>query len=157
MNESAIDLHIAETIAEIDKTLLWINSLSSLRKVSNEGVLSVLRFTQLFESLPPIIRCEMRDSLTDKEARWLMCFDGILFKKAMLTKDVTWLRGALILHIIEDFREDYRENLRSIQYWKAQFQYSEMSMDMVLSEIISLAAPRGLLYFRANFFSLRSV
>jgi hypothetical protein len=42
----------------------------------------------------------------------MLTISGFMAEEALNTKDPKWIRGAILLHVIDDFSGDYRENFR---------------------------------------------
>jgi len=93
--------------------LKWLASVSvRFRPKSADTLEKVLDFTESFEQLPEHERNDLVASVSDEVAKKLFAFSAFLTELALTTSETRWVKGAIILHIVEDFRKDYRENFR---------------------------------------------
>ena len=93
--------------------LQWLESVSvRFRPKSADTFEKVLDFTDAFERLPESEKSVLVSNMSDEVAKKLLAFSAFFAELALATGEVRWVKGAIVLHVIEDFRKDYRENFR---------------------------------------------
>lgn len=98
---------------DIYDSLKWLESVSvRFRPKSMDVYEKVLDFSQKFEQLPASERAELMAKISSDLAKKLLSFSAFFAELAMASGESKWIRGAGLLHVLEDFRADYRENYR---------------------------------------------
>ncbi|MCA3176879.1 MAG: hypothetical protein ING36_15335 [Burkholderiales bacterium] len=98
---------------DCSEILNWLATVSfRFRPKSNESVKKGLLLTEAFEKLSFDERNQIIDSLPSGLDMKLLALSGLMAEAAINTKNVSFVKGALVLHLLENFRKDYRENIR---------------------------------------------
>ena len=92
-----------------------------------------------FAALPRADRAIVTGSLDPATGQKLVSLSGRLAERAMNTRDPAWLKAALTLHVIEDFRNDYRENIRHL----VLVSHAAIRIDADLATMIAELEPIG--------------
>lgn len=95
------------------KLLKWLESVSvRFRPKSADTFEKVLYFTDSFKRLSESEKSELVSSVSAEVSKKLLAFSAFFAELALATSEMRWIKGAIVLHVIEDFRKDYRENFR---------------------------------------------
>jgi hypothetical protein len=93
--------------------LNWLANISfRFRPKSNEAVEKGLLLTAAFEKLSLEERDKIVETLPDVLDMKLLALSGFMAEAAINTRNALFIKGALVLHLMENFRQDYRENIR---------------------------------------------
>ncbi len=140
-------------MSNIYDRLAWLEELSvRFRPKSEEIYESVLDFTVEFENLSASERAKFVSTISDEASKKLLALSAFLAEFALSKKSVRWIKAALLVHVIEDFQKDYRENFRYLALIAHSASVLGVPIKDVLDEILpiaSLRAKNGLI----NFFS----
>ncbi|MCW7467838.1 hypothetical protein ND860_18425 [Leptospira levettii] len=82
------------------------------RNQNSENFQEMLNFGFYFENLSKDNQILFKEALPNIMYKKLLSFSGLLAEYAIYTKDEKYIRTGVVFHIIEDFRIDYRENIR---------------------------------------------
>lgn len=131
--------------------LNWLEKLNVRFRPNTEQVFNaLLEFTDKFENLSKIERTTFVDLVSDDVAKKLLSLSAFVSEYAMSVKSEKWLRVALVLHIIVDFRKDHRENYRYLILIAYASSTLKVSMKKICDDIMdsaSLRAQSGLIDF----------
>jgi len=98
---------------DLISTLKWLETVSvRFRPKSIATFDRVLEFTQLFENLSDSERFDLMTEISGETAEKILAISAFFAELAMSTGEAKWIKGAVMLHVIEDFRKDYRDNIR---------------------------------------------
>jgi hypothetical protein len=81
------------------------------RPKTDDTVRKGMKLAAAFEQMPADERIKLVPLVTPVELK-LMGLSGFMAEAAINTRDAAFIRAALLLHVLEDFRKDYRENYR---------------------------------------------
>jgi hypothetical protein len=125
-------------INDTNRLLERLNSVSfRYRPKTVEPLENGLALTRAFEQLSAIDRSTVVADLTSGAAMRLLSLSAFMAEKAISTKDPVWVRAALLLHIIEDFRKDFRENIRYL----VLIAYASKKIGVDIAEVVESLAP----------------
>lgn len=100
-------------MVDVNEKLKWLESVSvRFRPKSEDTFEKVLDFTESFERLSESEKADLVSSVSDEVTKKLLAFSAFFAELALATGEMRWVKGAIVLHVIEDFRKDYRENFR---------------------------------------------
>jgi hypothetical protein len=76
----------------------------------------------------------------------LRSLSGYMAETAIETKDISWIKSAIVLNVIDDFEKDYRENYRYLVL--AAYAAKEINVDfsLICSSIITFTSDRASSY-----------
>lgn len=118
----------------VNDAIDWLKSLSvRFRPKSLEKFQEILVFTKIYMALSDIDRDKFRLALSDVATKKLLPLSAFCAELAMETNEADWLKVAVLLQVIEDFRTDYRENIRYL----VLIAYSANSIKADLNKIIN--------------------
>lgn len=78
----------------------------------------------------------------------LLGLSGFMVEAAVSSHDASLIRSAVILHIIEDFRNDYRENYRYLVLIAYASKLLGVDLKFVVASVESFASERAVKYLR---------
>lgn len=123
---------------DLDEGIGWLESLSvRFRPKSSDTYDKAFELAQMFEHSPPPDRATLVAKVSDQAAKKLLSLSAFLAERAMDTGDAKWLKAAVLLHVMEDFRKDYRENIRYL----VLVDYAAKSINAQLESLIDGAIP----------------
>jgi hypothetical protein len=129
---------------DINDIFQLLNSIRVRSKPKSMNIFNkTLCFTELFEKLKKTEQTEIIEVFTDIEAGKLLTLSVSLAEVAMLTGNVKWINGAIILQIIEDFRIDYRNNVRHLVLIDRSAIYINTNLAEVVKKNIHMASSRA--------------
>lgn len=98
---------------DCSEILNWLATFSfRFRPKSNEPFEKGLLLSEAFEKLSVEERNQIIEILPSGLDMKLLALSGFMAEAAINTKNVSFIKGALALHLLENFRKDYRENIR---------------------------------------------
>lgn len=125
-------------MSNMNDALTFLEALSvRFRPKSHDTYDKVLNIAKAFEQLSPQERASFINQLSSDAAKKVLSFSAFFAEMAIATGESEWLRGAVLLHLIEDFRRDYRENYRYL----ALVAYSANQINARLNAIIQDLLP----------------
>lgn len=93
--------------------LAWLAGVSlRFRPKTGDTVARGARLASAFEQLTPEERLRLVPMVTLEIGQKLMGLSGFMAEAAINQRDPSLIRAGLMLHVLEDFRKDYRENYR---------------------------------------------
>jgi hypothetical protein len=126
------------TIESIRQMLGQIDSISlRFRPKSPEPIDNGLAVAKAFESLPQDGRALVLKDLAPSLGSKLLALSGFMAEAAINSGDAIWIRSAIVLHVIEDFGKDYRENFRYL----ILLAYAASKLNVNLSGIVDSVLP----------------
>lgn len=129
---------------EIWDAMNWLESVSvRFRPKSVDTLEKVLEFTLLFERLSAPDKLTLSSAISDEMAKKLLSLSGFFAEQAMATGDAKWVRGALVLHLIEDFGRNYRENYRYLVLVSYAANYIKTNFSDVMKGVLGMASVRS--------------
>ncbi len=130
-------------IKKIGEILKWLESVSfRFKPKSSEPFDKGLLLAKFFEGLSNTDRSSVLKRLQANTANKLLPLSAFMAEKAIDTSDSSWIRAAVILHIIEDFRKDYRENIRYLVLIAYAAKEIKVDFHQIVSSVLSLASVR---------------
>ncbi|WP_211474739.1 hypothetical protein [Collimonas humicola] len=134
--------------------LNWLATVSfRFRPKSNEAVEKGLLLAETFDKLSLKEKSEIVKILPSGLDMKLLALSGFMAEAAINKKNADYIKGALVLHLLENFRRDYRENIRYIVL--IAFAANEIGINFSsvidsLSDVASVEAKRHLNNFSAR-------
>jgi len=130
---------------EVTETLLqWVGATSARRwRLSSEAAENGFALAQAYEALSPDERELVRETLTESESKKLLGLAAILAETAIDNRDPAWIRVALIVHIIENLREDYREHIRYLIFSAYAAEQLHLDLGESIRSVLVLASDRA--------------
>jgi hypothetical protein len=104
--------------AKVEKCIEVLNEIEQKLAGNRRGVsprlddIGVLADT--YSELDPSDRKFVFECITEKVGLYLIGFTAALSAKAIDTSEEIWIKRSIILHVMEGFRIDYRENIRNL-------------------------------------------
>lgn len=96
----------SEALGTLDSTSL------RFRPKNDEPVANGSALANAFERMSESDRVRSLQVISPALGMKLLALSGFMAEAAINHGDASWIRPALVLHTIEDFRKDYRENFR---------------------------------------------
>lgn len=128
--------------SELKEILIWLDKISVRFRPKSIGVYDrVLSLSKIFESLSADQRGELVLEVTDNLSKKLLAFSGFFAESALTTGDSRWIRGAIVLHFIENVRQDYRESIRYLALIDYACLKIGIKFEEVFSSVSALALP----------------
>ena len=107
---------MANNVCSVDTCIEFGNWLAStslrFRPTSFEPFDKALSLTKCFEALSEPDKLRVQDALHPLIGPKLLTLSGFMAEAAINRHDRAFIRAAIVLHVIEDFRTDYRDNIR---------------------------------------------
>jgi hypothetical protein len=101
------------TVDDCAAQLAWLAATSlRFRPKTGDTVARGAQLASAFEQLTPEDRLKLIPLVTPEVGMKLMGLSGFMAEAAINTGEAALIRAALMLHVLEDFRKDYRENYR---------------------------------------------
>lgn len=126
------------------------SALSSLSLVSlrfrpktNEPVENGRVIAKSFEQASEIERIRLLATINSTLAIKLLALSGFMAEAAVNAADEPLLRAAILLHVIEDFRKDYRENYRYLVLITHASKKIGVDLKSVVGSIENIASERA--------------
>jgi hypothetical protein len=101
------------------------------------------RLAELYAQASLGDRQEIASKASPELRRKLQAISGFMAEEAMNTKDRKWIRGAILLQLIDDFSGDYRENFRYLALVNYAAKKIGVSMIDVVDSVMPLASSRS--------------
>lgn len=121
----------------------WLKSLNvRFRPKSLEKFQEISAFTQIYVNLSDAGRDKFRLAFSDAATKKLLPLSAFCAEFAMETNDADWLKVAILLQVIEDFRIDYRENIRYLVLIAYGANSIGADFNKIINEVLSIASTR---------------
>jgi hypothetical protein len=134
------------TALEKCQELLSMLSATSFRfrPKTQEPLVAGLTLAKLYEQLSEQDRMRLRDAIQPAITRKLLSLSGLLAENAVNQNDISFVRAGVILHLLDDFRGDYRENIRYLIL--ISFAAKKLSFDFkqIVDQIRNIATERAI-------------
>lgn len=128
----------------LDQLLGWLDTTSTrFRPKDSELVDKGLQAAELYAEISSEDRCSVSKEVSAQLGRKLLSVSGFMAEKAINTHDGKWVRGALLLHLINDFRDDYRDNFRYLVLVDYASNKVGVSMGGMIDSVIPFASNRS--------------
>jgi hypothetical protein len=98
---------------------------------------------ELYAQTPAGDRQEIASKVLPELRKKLHAISGFMAEEAMNTMDRKWIRGAILLQLIDDFSGDYRENFRYLALVNYAAKKIGVSMIDVVDSVMPLASSRS--------------
>ena len=126
------------SISEINDIIDWFEPISfRFRPKSLEPLEKGRLLANIFDDLSDSDRLTVVRDLKNNMANKFFALSAFMAEHAIDTKDPSWIKAALVLHIIEDFRTDYRENIRYL----VLIAYAAKKIGVDLNKTVGLLLP----------------
>jgi hypothetical protein len=126
--------------------LAWLASASfRFRPKSLEPLDKGLRLAKFFEALSEHDRSTVLVRIQEA-GRKLLTLSGFMAEEAINTNDSSWIRAAIVLHIMEGFGIDYRENVRYLVLIAHAAKKIGVDLHDVTNPLMQCASPRARSY-----------
>ena len=97
-----------------EEILEWLSSTSFRFRPKTPEVLERARaITRAYEAMSSTQRAALQPGLRALGSK-LLAVSGLLAEAALNDRDASSIRAGLVLHVMEDFSDDYRENIRRL-------------------------------------------
>ena len=135
---------------DVNEGLRWLESISvRFRPKTNAIPESAHTFAHLFEAASPVERLTVLRTLSEKGSKKLLALSTYLAEVALNCHEVKWLRSAILMHIIEDFRTDWRENKIAFSELVYVALHINANLDQIVTELLPVASARAREYLNA--------
>ncbi|MBP7662350.1 MAG: hypothetical protein V9E91_09015 [Burkholderiaceae bacterium] len=114
------------------------NASLRIRNNASTAIFSAYDLTKLFAKLTDADRMIIQNVIDTKLSRKLLSLSGYFAEYAVNEKDAQWIKAALILHIIENFKFDPRENIRELVLIKFSAKKIDADIDDIIASITFL-------------------
>ena len=123
---------------DCSEILAWLATASfRFRPKTGDTVQRGVKLAAAFEQLSPDERLKLIPLVTPDIELKLMGLSGFMAEAAINQRDSSLIRPALLLHVLEDFRKDYRENFRYL----ILIDYAARELGVDLSALIESVMP----------------
>lgn len=129
---------------------ICLSSLRSLEEMSfrfrpktEEPFVKAVSLAKAFQKLSSEDRSRVVDSLSPNGAMKLLSLSGFLAEAAINKKEGSLLEAAVCLHVIEDFRKDYRENIRYLVLLAYAAKEIGVDVSLVISSMLTFSSDRA--------------
>jgi hypothetical protein len=120
-----------------DESAAWFSSTSfRFRPKSPEVFERARALTQSYEAMSAAERLELQSALRGVSSK-LLALSGYIAEVAISERDESWIRAGIVLHVIEDFSVDYRNNTRFL----VLISHAAKALSVNLSDICSSVSP----------------
>lgn len=121
--------------------LAWLAGVSlRFRPKTGDTVGRGMKLAAAFERLTPEERLKLVPLVTPEVGQKLMGLSGFMAEAAVNQRDPELIRAALMLHVLEDFRKDYRENYRYLILVDYAARYLSVDFQALIETAIPLAS-----------------
>jgi hypothetical protein len=119
---------------DIERCLEIIGKIEARASGTSRGVRisieNIRDLTEIFKQLDEQDRLLVRDCISGKTGLVLIDYSVDAAEEAINTKDENWLTVAILTHVIEDFRYDYRENI--LRLYLIEYAAWKLDADMIV-------------------------
>jgi hypothetical protein len=98
---------------------------------------------ELYVGFPECDRRAISGKVSPELGKKLLAIGSFMAEEAMNTNDPRWIRASVLLHVIEDFRDDYRENLRRLILARYAAEKIGANMEGVIDEVVPYSSGRA--------------
>lgn len=130
------------------------------RPKSDEIIQKGVRLTRTFEMLSVNERNQILALIQPELNKKLLALSGFIAEAAINNKDISLIRPAIILHVLNDFQKDYRENIRYLVLVAHAAKKLGVDFRSIVNLVLPLASERakkGFLDFSARDDSLNKL
>lgn len=126
---------------EQSKKYLACIDIASLRfRTKSENVVNQARtFAEIYKQMARSERISVQSEISEKVAGKLLSLSARMAENAIDTHDGGWILAAIVMHLIEDFRVDYRENIRYL----VLINYAAKAIGINFLEVVETLRPLG--------------
>jgi hypothetical protein len=107
------------------------------RPKSSKLIDTGLRLVELYLEAPEYDRRAISGETSSEIGKKLLALGSFMAEEAMNTNDPKWIRASVLLHLIEDFSDDYRENFRHL----ILANYAAVKIDANMRDVIDGVIP----------------
>ena len=113
------------------------------RPKTDDPVEQGLQLSKAFEQLSEDERHQILSLIQPSLAMKLLALSGFMAEAAINNKDISLIRSAIIMHVLENFQNDYRENIRYLVL--VAFAIKKLGIDFhsITSTVLPLASDRS--------------
>jgi len=128
----------------LEQLLLSLTSASTRFRPKNpELVDKSLQAAELYAETSVDGRQTISSEVSPELRKKLFAISGFMAEEAMNTKDQKWIRGAVLLQLIDDFGGDYRENFRYLVLVNYAAKKIGVNMIDVVDSVMPIASNRS--------------
>jgi len=128
----------------LDQMLGWLDAASTRFRPKDSGLVDRgLQAAELYAEVSSEDRCSVSKEISAQLGRKLLSVSGFMAEKAINSNEGKWVRGALLLHLINDFRDDYRDNFRYLVLVNYASNKIGLSMGDMIDSVIPFASNRS--------------
>jgi hypothetical protein len=126
------------------EALSWLSTASfRFRPKTPEPLERASALAQCFEGCGVEERAEVLQRIRGGLGPKLLTLSGFMAEAAMNSRDTSWIRSALIMHVVEDFAQDYRENIRYLVLVAHAARKLRVDLREVAKPVLPLASLRA--------------
>ena len=124
--------------------MTWLRAFNfRFRQKSSDYLVKGLSLAKAFEELSGLERLEVIGSMRSTDANKLLSLSAFMAEKAIDSKDPLWIKAALLMHLIEDFKVDHRENIRYLVLISYSAKKIGADFFQLVNSIISFSSDRA--------------
>jgi hypothetical protein len=125
-------------IESLEQLLHWLSTVSTrFRPKNSELVDKSLQAAELYAEASADSRHAISSEISPELRKKLLAVSGFMAEEAINKNDPKWIRGAILLHLIDDFGSDYRENFRYL----VLAHYASKKIGVRMIDIVDSVAP----------------
>jgi hypothetical protein len=129
---------------KLDELITYLKDNSVIFRPRNEDIYwNFLECTNIYESLNSEMRIEFQNKINEYIGNKLLSFSAFLSEYAIHTDNSKFIRSALLLHSMEDFQSDYRNNYRYIILIDYACKILKISIANLINEVIKVSSERA--------------
>lgn len=128
----------------LEQLLISLTTASTRFRPKNSDLVDKsLQAAELYAEISADDRQSISSEVSPELRKKLQAITGFMAEEAINTKDRKWIRGAVLLQLIDDFGGDYRENFRYLALVNYAAKKIGVSMIDVVGSFMPLASNRS--------------
>jgi hypothetical protein len=129
---------------DCSEILNWLATMSfRFRPRSNEAVEKGLLLADAFEKLSLGERHKIVETLPLILDMKLLVLSGFMAEAAINTRNALFIKAALVLHLLENFRKDHRENIRCLVLIDFAADEIGINFSLVVDALMNMASAQA--------------
>lgn len=133
----------------LEQLLSWLTTVSTRFHPQNSDLVDkCLRAADLYTEMSADERHTVSGEVSQELRSKLLAASGFMAEKAINTADPKWIRGSVLLHLIDDFGGDYRENFRYLVLANYASRKIGVSMIDIVRSVLPVASNRSCKYLK---------
>jgi len=113
------------------------------RPKSSELIDAGLSVVELYVGLPECDRRAISGEVSPEVGKKLIAIGSFMAEEAMNTNEPKWIQASVLVHVIEDFKDDYRENIRRLILARYAAEKIGANMGSVIDGVMPYSSERA--------------